>query len=95
MNEDEPSFLKGQTQLAAQSVDSIKVVKNPEGSLNRSALIQSALSKERRELREQEKAQQLDAIPRDLSKAWEDPMAKPGERHLAQELRGIGMSQVN
>jgi ATP-dependent RNA helicase DHX8/PRP22 len=32
----------------------------------------------------------LEAIPRDLSRPWEDPMPEEGERHLAMELRGIG-----
>lgn len=93
LNEEEPPFLRGQT---SQTMDlsPIKVVKNPDGSLQRAALTQSALAKERRELREQQKNQQLDSLPKDLSRAWEDPMAKAGERHLAQELRGIGMGQV-
>lgn len=93
LNEEEPAFLRGQT---AQSTDlsPIKVVKNPDGSLQRAALTQSALAKERRELRDQQRMQQLDSVPRDLGRAWEDPMAKAGDRHLAQELKGIGMSQV-
>jgi len=93
LNEDEPSFLRGQTAVS-QDLSPIKVVKNPDGSLQRAALTQSALAKERRELRDQQRLQQLDAVPKDLSRGWEDPTAKPGERHLAQELRGIGMSQV-
>ena len=93
LNDNEPSFLRGQT---AQSADHspIKVVKNPDGSMQRAALTQTALAKERRELREQQKNQQLDSVPKDLSRPWMDPMSKPGERHLAQELRGIGMSNV-
>jgi ATP-dependent RNA helicase DHX8/PRP22 len=50
LNDEEPAFLRGQT---AQTTDlsPIKVVKNPDGSLQRAALTQSALAKERRELR--------------------------------------------
>jgi ATP-dependent RNA helicase DHX8/PRP22 len=94
LNDEEPAFLRGQT---AQTTDlsPIKVVKNPDGSLQRAALTQSALAKERRELREQQRMQQLDSVPKDLGRAWEDPMAQAGDRHLAQELRGIGMSQVH
>ena len=33
----------------------------------------------------------LEAIPKDLSRPWEDPLPEQGERHLAQELRGIGL----
>ena len=52
----EPIFLRGQT---AESLDlsPIKVVQNPEGSLQRTAENQSALAKERRLLRQQQKAQ--------------------------------------
>uniref|UniRef100_A0A7S3ZC24 RNA helicase n=1 Tax=Lotharella globosa TaxID=91324 RepID=A0A7S3ZC24_9EUKA len=89
MREDEPAFLRGQTELSTD-LSPVKVVKNPEGSLNRAALTQSALAKERRELREQQRAQMLDKIPQDISKSWEDPTAKPTDRHLAQSLRTIG-----
>ncbi|GJV90865.1 basic helix-loop-helix (bHLH) DNA-binding family protein [Tanacetum coccineum] len=34
----------------------------------------------------------LDSIPKDLNCPWEDPMPENGERHLAQELRGVGLS---
>jgi ATP-dependent RNA helicase DHX8/PRP22 len=94
LNEEEPAFLRGQT-AQTQEIEPIKVIKNPDGSLQRAALTQSALSKERRELRDQQKQQQLDSVPKDLSNAWEDPMAKAGERHLAAELRGIGMSAID
>lgn len=93
LNEDEPHFLRGQTHQLGD-ISPIKVVKAPDGSMSRAALTQSALSKERRELRDQQRLQQLDAVPKDLGRAWEDPMANPGERHLAAELRGIGMAQA-
>ena len=35
----------------------------------------------------------LDSIPKDLNRPWEDPMPEAGERHLAQELRGMGASR--
>lgn len=47
-------------------------------------MTQSALAKERRELREQQQRTALEAIPKDLSRPWEDPLPEPGERHLAQ-----------
>lgn len=93
LNEEEPAFLRGQTQLTADH-SPIKVVKNPDGSLQRAALTQSALAKERRELRDQQRNQQLDSVPKDLGRPWEDPLARPGDRHLAQELKGIGMGGV-
>eukprot|EP01083_Nonionella_stella_P081646 225024_1 len=89
INEDEPPFLLGQT---AQTVtlSPIKVVRNPDGSLQRAALTQSALAKERRELRDQQSKQELDSVPRDIGRQWEDPMAPKEERFLAQQLHGMG-----
>lgn len=45
--------------------------------------LQSALAKERRELQQQQQRTVMDAIPKDLSRPWEDPMPEDGERHLA------------
>ncbi|KAL1825372.1 hypothetical protein ACET3Z_012150 [Daucus carota] len=91
MNEDEPAFLNGQTRYS-MDMSPVKIFKNPEGSLSRAAALQSALIKERREVREQQQRTMLDSIPKDLNRPWEDPMPETGERHLAQELRGVGLS---
>ncbi|KAL3574877.1 hypothetical protein D5086_022978 [Populus alba] len=91
MNEDEPAFLQGQTRYSVD-VSPVKIFKNPEGSLSRAAALQSALIKERREVRDQQQRTMLDSIPKDLNRPWEDPMPETGERHLAQELRGVGLS---
>ncbi|KAK8551068.1 hypothetical protein V6N13_119560 [Hibiscus sabdariffa] len=91
MNEDEPAFLQGQTRYSVD-LSPVKIFKNPEGSLSRAAALQSALIKERREVREQQQRTMLDSIPKDLNRPWEDPMPETGERHLAQELRGVGLS---
>ncbi len=95
MNEDEPAFLRGQTSSLLSSDDMAKVVKMPDGSLQRAALAQSGLAKERREMREQEHAQQLEAVPADLARSWADPMARAEDKHLAAELRGIGAANIN
>ncbi|KAB1203687.1 putative pre-mRNA-splicing factor ATP-dependent RNA helicase [Morella rubra] len=63
-----------------------------QGQSRRAAALQSALIKERREVREQQQRTMLDSIPKDLNRPWEDPMPETGERHLAQELRGVGLS---
>ncbi|KAL6974547.1 RNA helicase [Sarracenia purpurea var. burkii] len=91
LNEDEPAFLHGQTRYSID-MSPVKIFKNPEGSLSRAAALQSALIKERREVREQQQRTMLDSIPKDLNRPWEDPMPETGERHLAQELRGVGLS---
>ncbi|KAI8007140.1 putative pre-mRNA-splicing factor ATP-dependent RNA helicase DEAH5 [Camellia lanceoleosa] len=52
----------------------VKIFKNLEGSLSRAAALQSALIKERREVREQQQRTMLDSTPKDLNRPWEDPM---------------------
>ncbi|GKA25971.1 probable pre-mRNA-splicing factor ATP-dependent RNA helicase DEAH5 [Tanacetum coccineum] len=91
LNEDEPAFLKGQSHCS-MDMSPVKIFKNPEGALSRAAALQSALIKERREVRNQQHRTMLDSIPKDLNRPWEDPMPENGERHLAQELRGVGLS---
>ena len=54
LSEVEPAFLAGQTAKNGVEVSPIKIVKNPDGSLQRAAMTQSALAKERRELKEQQ-----------------------------------------
>ncbi|KAH6806578.1 ATP-dependent RNA helicase [Perilla frutescens var. frutescens] len=91
LNDDEPAFLQGWSGCSID-MSPVKVFKNPEGSLSRAAALQSALIKERREVQEQQQRAMLDSIPKDLNRPWEDPMPEAGERHLAQELRGVGLS---
>merc|ERR1719506_3206132 len=92
LNEAEAPFLSGQS-TQALNLSPIRIVKNPDGSLQRAAMTQSALAKERRELRETQQRALMDSIPKDLNRPWEDPLPEPGERHIAQELRGLGYTQ--
>eukprot|EP00112_Aurelia_sp_Birch-Aquarium-sp1_P006162 Seg1687.9 transcript_id=Seg1687.9/GoldUCD/mRNA.D3Y31 product="ATP-dependent RNA helicase DHX8" protein_id=Seg1687.9/GoldUCD/D3Y31 len=96
LREEEPAFLQGQTKLSID-VSPIKIVKNPDGTLQRAAMTQNALSKERREVKQQKREAQEDTIPKDIGKLWVDPVpeAVEGEQrkpYFAQDLRGIGMS---
>jgi len=89
--ESEPAFLRGQTGRS-RDLSPIRVVKNPDGSLQRAAMQQSTLSKERRELRTAQANSLIDSIPKDLNRPWEDPLPEAGERHFAMELRSINVS---
>lgn len=91
LNEDEPVFLRGQSKLSRE-LSPVKIIKNPDGSMQRAAMTQSNLAKERRELRQTQANQLIDSIPKDLNRPWQDPIPEAGERHFAQELRGINMS---
>ncbi|GBC07721.1 hypothetical protein RclHR1_07650008 [Rhizophagus clarus] len=88
IREEEPPFLRGQTKHTVQ-LSPIKVVKAPDGTLNRAALAGASLAKERRELRQQQTNAELDSVPKDINLPWLDPLPEPGERHFAQDLRGI------
>ncbi len=90
MNDEEPAFLRGQTKMT-RDFSPVRIVKNPDGSLQRAALNQGQLSKEQKELKQAQQNSLIDAIPKDLSKPWEDPMPQTGERHFAQELRSINI----
>ncbi|KAJ2863285.1 DEAH-box ATP-dependent RNA helicase prp22, partial [Coemansia asiatica] len=92
--EEEPDFLRGHTAQSLQ-LSPIKVVKAPDGSLNRAALAGAAFAKERKELKQQQQEAELDNLPKDLNRPWEDPMPAPGERNFAQDLRGIAAEMAN
>jgi len=88
----EPAFLRGQTPKSGRDLEPVKIVRNPDGSMQRAAMQQGTLAKERRELRQAQANQLIDSIPKDLNRPWEDPLPEAGERHFAQELRSINMS---
>mmetsp|Transcript_49286 Transcript_49286/g.127096 ORF Transcript_49286/g.127096 Transcript_49286/m.127096 type:complete len:1155 (-) Transcript_49286:80-3544(-) len=92
LQEAEPVFLRGQTTKAGMTLSPVQVVKEPDGSLARAASTQTALAKERREAREAMQQSLLDAIPKDMNRPWEDPRPEPGERTVAQALRGLGQT---
>ncbi|RCH99567.1 DEAH-box ATP-dependent RNA helicase prp22 [Rhizopus azygosporus] len=89
VREEEPPFLRGQTKRSLD-LSPVKVVKIPDGTLNRSALAGASLAKERRELRQQQQQQEVDAVPQDVTTPWLDPMAGPAGRQFAQDAKGTG-----
>ncbi|XP_034426608.1 ATP-dependent RNA helicase DHX8 isoform X3 [Hippoglossus hippoglossus] len=92
--EEEPPFLKGQTKWTL-NMSPVKIVKNPDGSLSQAAMMQSALSKERRELKQAARAAEMDCIPTGLHKNWIDPMPDYEGRQIAANMRGIGVMPVD
>ncbi|XXG98459.1 hypothetical protein Hte_004783 [Hypoxylon texense] len=86
VREEEPPFLTGQTKQSLE-LSPIRVVKAPDGSLNRAAMSGTALSKERKELRQQEVDASQEQSKVDLSSQWHDPMADPDSRKFASDLR--------
>ena len=88
VREEEPPFLAGQTKQSLE-LSPIRVVKAPDGSMNRAAMAGTSLAKERRDLRQQEAqdkaAEQASQV--DLNAQWHDPMTAPGQRQFASDLR--------
>ena len=73
--EEEPAFLKGYGRQFAD-LSPVKIVKNPDGSLSKAAMMQSALSKERRELKTAKRNEETESQTFD-PKAWNDPVPEP------------------
>ena len=92
MNEKEAPFLAGQT-AASLELSPVRVVKAPDGSLNRAAQAGTALAKERRELKQQEMNEEADKKARDMSTGWLDPMAQASDKIFAQDVRGQTRNQ--
>ncbi|KAI4139736.1 MAG: hypothetical protein L6R39_006146 [Caloplaca ligustica] len=88
VREEEPPFLAGQTKQSLE-LSPIRVVKAPDGSLNRAAMAGTSLAKERRDLRQQEAQDKAaeEASQVDLNAQWQDPMVAPDQRKFASDLR--------
>ncbi len=88
VREEEPPFLAGQTKQSLE-LSPIRVVKAPDGSMNRAAMAGTSLAKERHDLRQQEAqdkaAEQVSRV--DLNATWQDPMVAPDQRKFASDLR--------
>lgn len=89
--EEEPPFLQGHGR-ALHDLSPVRIVKNPDGSLAQAAMMQSALAKERRELKMLQREQEMDTIPNNLNKNWIDPLPEEDSRALAANVRGIGVA---
>ncbi|KAK3391243.1 ATP-dependent RNA helicase DHX8 [Podospora didyma] len=76
VRDEEPPFLAGQTKQSLE-LSPIRVIKAPDGSLNRAAMAGTNLSKERKELRQQASDEKEGETKADLSAQWNDPMANP------------------
>ncbi|KAL4222513.1 ATP-dependent RNA helicase dhx8 [Mactra antiquata] len=92
MVEDEAPFLTGHGKQGLD-LSPIKIVKNPDGSLSQAAMMQSALQKERREIKQQQREAEMNAVPSAGGSEWQDPMAD-GEKRLAS-MRGVGSAPAD
>lgn len=56
-------------------------LQNPDGSLSQAAMMQSALAKERRELKQAQREAEMDSIPMGLNTHWVDPLPDGMSEH--------------
>ncbi|KAG5513861.1 hypothetical protein PMAC_000483 [Pneumocystis sp. 'macacae'] len=92
VRDEEPPFLIGQTKRSLH-LSPIKIIKAPNGSMNRAAMQGGQLAKDRKELRQQEyEAANREEGFQDLSAQWLDPMAH-GEKTFAQDLKNTILSK--
>ncbi|CAN8102759.1 unnamed protein product [Discula destructiva] len=92
IREEEPPFLAGQTKQSLE-LSPIRIVKAPDGSLNRAAMAGTNLTKERKEMRQQEAEAKESEAKVDLSAQWLDPMADPDKRQFASGVRDAARRQ--
>ena len=88
VRDEEPPFLAGQTKQSLE-LSPIRVVKAPDGSLNRAAMAGTSLAKERKDLKQQEAAEKAaeQVAEVNLNAQWQDPMVAPDQRKFASDLR--------
>lgn len=91
VTDQEPAFLAGQTKVTLD-ISPVKIIKAPDGSLNRAALAGGQLAQERREMRRMEANEAADSQTRNVNQPWLDPMAQPTDRQFASDLR---LNQMN
>lgn len=89
---EEPPFLVGQKKQSLE-LSPIRIIKAPEGSLNRAATSGTALTKERKELQQQEAGTTTEEqATASLSTQWNDPMTDGDKEKFASDL---GNAKVN
>ncbi|CAH0043595.1 unnamed protein product [Clonostachys solani] len=92
VREEEPPFLAGQTKQSLE-LSPIRVIKAPDGSMNRAAMSGTSLAKERKELKQQESDAAARETPKEnLASQWEDPMMDADQRKFASDLRTARMN---
>ena len=96
MVEDEAPFLKGHGRMA-NDLSPVRIVKNPDGSLAQAAMMQGALSKERREQKMQER-QDEESSKKTVggdSKSWQDPVNAGGGQSSHMESAAGPSNKIN
>ncbi|XP_033639427.1 ATP-dependent RNA helicase DHX8-like [Asterias rubens] len=90
LREEDPPFLRGHGRQSVE-LSPVRIVKNPDGTLSKAAMMQSALAKERREMKQTLDRAESENIPTGMNKNWIDPMPD-SERALVANVRNMGFT---
>lgn len=89
--EEEPAFLRGYGRVR-EELSPVRIMKNPDGSLAQAAMMQSALAKERREVKMAQRESEMDSQPSNLGQNWNDPLPEI-QRSDSAMSRGLTSQQ--
>lgn len=89
--EEEPAFLRGYGRVR-EELSPVRIMKNPDGSLAQAAMMQSALAKERREVKMAQRESEMDSQPSNLGQNWNDPLPEI-QRNDPSMSRGMPSQQ--
>ena len=92
LNEAEPPFLRGQTTRSGVALSPIKVARALEGTLQREAMRQGQLAKDRKDRRDQDQREMLDKMPSDIAKLMDDPSSNLLKKDIINTLAAFGSS---
>jgi len=92
LNEAEPAFLKNQTTRSGVAMSPVKVTRAMEGTLQRIAMNQAKLAKQRKEKRDEERRAKVEPIqvPKESEKLLDDPASNLLKRDIMNTLTAFG-----
>ncbi|KAF2348160.1 Helicase-associated domain [Trinorchestia longiramus] len=90
--EEEPAFLRGYGRVRDE-LSPVRIMKNPDGSLAQAAMMQSALSKERREVKMAIRDAEVEAQPAAFGQNWNDPLPEQSAGADAAAMAGRAAAQ--
>jgi hypothetical protein len=92
--EDKPAFLQSHG-FMLHDLRPVRIIKNPDGFLAQAPMMQSALAKERRELKNHKCEQEMNSILIGLIKNWLEPLHEADGRTWAANMRGIRLNNLS
>ena len=86
LNPQEPEFLRGQTSKTGVRLSPVRVIKEPEGTLQRQVMNAQQSARERREKRQKDERQIFDNLPSEVGKLLRDPTELRASQAQVKEM---------